>query len=414
MIIHTEPVPEKPRAGGAAEKVKAVAAAVTDRRRPSGRAGPRVAGGEAPRGGRPADAAVAEVDRGARRAVGRGRRRGRRPAYDDAMGYDLSPVRGRHARHDPAVADGPDGASRRRLAGADDPDALGDGEADERRPRRGTRPAAFPPRRRPPAYPAVSRLTRARRRDRAAFTGAASGDEPGPAVRRPAAGVGALRRPGGRPMRRLLARHRAWPPSCSPAPAARPTRARHAPTAAAGAAAGRRRRPRAAEPAAAGAPTPATPTRPATAGGRLRRWPRSAAGDAAVQTLRRRTLSRDRRGSRRSDAGGGRRGRGADAEAALTTGGTRLRQQSGAGRPTPQLEDRCWPTWPPRSAALGADVETRSTSRARPAAAAPRPALRDADRPGPVWVPGAPMAYACLRRTFVRRVPACPRRRCHC
>ncbi|WP_433344156.1 Rne/Rng family ribonuclease [Micromonospora sp. CA-111912] len=120
VVIHTDPVPEKPRAAGAGEKVKAVASAVTapapaeqvggasPRRRARKSAAPEravVEVAEAPEA--PAGSAVVE--------------------YHDTMGYDLSRYEADTAAA-PAVTDSQQGESAR-LAGADDPDALGD-EAD--------------------------------------------------------------------------------------------------------------------------------------------------------------------------------------------------------------------------------------------------------------------------------------------
>jgi ribonuclease E len=143
LIIHTEPVPEKPRAsanGGAAEKVKAVASASTN------------------------GAAAVET------TTSTGRRRGRRATTpekatvevvevagdDDTMGYDLSRYENAMATPDldeaPELANGVDAEPTEpiRLAGADDPDALDEnGDLDDegepagaggrRRSRRGTR-----------------------------------------------------------------------------------------------------------------------------------------------------------------------------------------------------------------------------------------------------------------------------------
>ncbi|MGK5444029.1 Rne/Rng family ribonuclease [Micromonospora sp. URMC 105] len=121
LVIHTEPVPEKPRAGGAGEKVKAVASAVA----PAPAA--EQTGGSSRRRSRKAAAApertvvettentdvVAETE----------------AEYHDTMGYDLSRYE-TETPAAPAVADSLEGESAR-LAGADDPDALGDGEAEE-------------------------------------------------------------------------------------------------------------------------------------------------------------------------------------------------------------------------------------------------------------------------------------------
>ncbi|MFC8907202.1 Rne/Rng family ribonuclease, partial [Micromonospora sp. NPDC057140] len=128
LVIHTEPVPEKPRSGGGAvEKVKAVASAAPATPTPTPA---------------PAPAAAAEPTGGAS-----SRRRARKSAapertvvevveapadvetdYHDTMGYDLSRYEADTAAA-PAVADSQQGESAR-LAGADDPDALGDDEGD--------------------------------------------------------------------------------------------------------------------------------------------------------------------------------------------------------------------------------------------------------------------------------------------
>ncbi|MER7475884.1 Rne/Rng family ribonuclease, partial [Micromonospora sp. NPDC000018] len=132
LIIHTEPVPEKPRAGGGAgEKVKAVASAV---------AAPAAEQGGAPsrkraRKSAPVERTVAEVtepDTGTSPDAD----------YHDTMGYDLS----RYETDTPAapeVADSQTGESAR-LAAPDDPDALADTDGEEpeggsgrRRSRRG-------------------------------------------------------------------------------------------------------------------------------------------------------------------------------------------------------------------------------------------------------------------------------------
>ncbi|MEU8263580.1 Rne/Rng family ribonuclease [Micromonospora sp. NPDC048999] len=124
VIIHTEPVPEKPRAGTVGEKVKTVASAVT--------APVAEERGGARRRGRKAtpEKTVAEVTDAQPDAD-----------YHDTMGYDLS----RYETETPAaaaVADSQAGDSAR-LAAPDDPDAIGDGETEEegglgrRRSRRG-------------------------------------------------------------------------------------------------------------------------------------------------------------------------------------------------------------------------------------------------------------------------------------
>ncbi|SBT49737.1 Rne/Rng family ribonuclease [Micromonospora narathiwatensis] len=125
VIIHTEPVPEKPRTGGGAgEKVKAVASAVTTPAVEE-RGGPRRRGRKAA-----PEKTVAEVTDAQAEAD-----------YHDTMGYDLSRYE-TETPAAPAVADSQEGSSAR-LAAADDPDAIGDGEAEEegglgrRRSRRG-------------------------------------------------------------------------------------------------------------------------------------------------------------------------------------------------------------------------------------------------------------------------------------
>ncbi|MEV0808607.1 Rne/Rng family ribonuclease [Micromonospora sp. NPDC050200] len=123
LIIHTEPVPEKPRSGGGAgEKVKAVASSV---------AGPapvtEQTGGLSRRRSRKAAAApertvvetTEDSDTGAPTE----------PDYHDTMGYDLSRYE-TETPAAPAVADSLEGESAR-LAGADDPDALGDADTEE-------------------------------------------------------------------------------------------------------------------------------------------------------------------------------------------------------------------------------------------------------------------------------------------
>ncbi|MET8351985.1 MULTISPECIES: Rne/Rng family ribonuclease [unclassified Micromonospora] len=119
VIIHTEPVPEKPRANGAGEKVKAVASSVA--------AAPPAEQGSASsrrraRKSASAEKAVAEVvesDTGTEPDAD----------YVDTMGYDLSRYEADTAAA-PAVSDSQRGESAR-LAAADDPDALADGDADE-------------------------------------------------------------------------------------------------------------------------------------------------------------------------------------------------------------------------------------------------------------------------------------------
>ncbi|MFF3856764.1 ribonuclease E/G [Micromonospora sp. NPDC002575] len=122
LIIHTEPVPEKPRSGGgAAEKVKAVASAAPAPAPAAAPASAESAGGASSRRRARKSAApertvveVVEVPADAE--------------YHDTMGYDLSRYETDTAAA-PAVADSQQGESAR-LAGADDPDALGDDEGD--------------------------------------------------------------------------------------------------------------------------------------------------------------------------------------------------------------------------------------------------------------------------------------------
>ncbi|MFG3559054.1 Rne/Rng family ribonuclease [Micromonospora sp. NPDC047557] len=132
VIIHTEPVPEKPRTGGAAEKVKAVAS--------SAPAAPAVEAGTASsrrraRKSAPAERAVVEV-------VDTDTSVEPDADYQDTMGYDLSRYEA-ETEAAPAVSDSLQGESAR-LAAADDPDALAEGDTDEeaggagrRRSRRG-------------------------------------------------------------------------------------------------------------------------------------------------------------------------------------------------------------------------------------------------------------------------------------
>jgi ribonuclease E len=120
LIIHTEPVPEKPRTngGGAGEKVKAVASAVATPAADQG-------GGSSRRRARksaPVErtvAEVAEVDTEASPDAD----------YHDTMGYDLSRYEADTAAA-PEVADSQTGESAR-LAAPDDPDALADTDGDE-------------------------------------------------------------------------------------------------------------------------------------------------------------------------------------------------------------------------------------------------------------------------------------------
>jgi ribonuclease E len=117
LIIHTEPVPARGSSGsaspGAADKVKAVAAATRVEPTSNGSSG-AVSGRRRGRKGAAAEAAPAVPE-----AL---------PALDedDTMGYDLS-------RYASAIEDDPvvvDEVEPLRLAGPDDPDALDDEEED--------------------------------------------------------------------------------------------------------------------------------------------------------------------------------------------------------------------------------------------------------------------------------------------
>ncbi|MFI2712787.1 Rne/Rng family ribonuclease [Micromonospora sp. NPDC018662] len=124
VVIHTEPVPEKPRAVGAGEKVKAVASAVAPVEEKGRRRGRKAAAEKPAVEAAPEPPAAAEPERTVAEVV-------EAPAddYYDTQGYDLS----RFAADTPAapaVADSQEGDSAR-LAASDDPDALGDGEADD-------------------------------------------------------------------------------------------------------------------------------------------------------------------------------------------------------------------------------------------------------------------------------------------
>ncbi|MDW3849701.1 Rne/Rng family ribonuclease [Micromonospora sp. BRA006-A] len=151
VIIHTEPVPEKPR-GGAGEKVKAVASAVTaPAEEKSGRRRGRKATAE-----KPAVEAAPEPSAEQPQTVSEAPAAVAPPAtpertvaevvetdddYYDTQGYDLSRFE-TDTPAAPAVADSQEGDSAR-LAAADDPDAIGDGDNDDdsgaprRRARRG-------------------------------------------------------------------------------------------------------------------------------------------------------------------------------------------------------------------------------------------------------------------------------------
>ncbi|MEH0984309.1 Rne/Rng family ribonuclease [Micromonospora sp. CPCC 205556] len=128
LVIHTEPVPEKPRSGGpgAGEKVKAVASAVTapaPATEQSGTASRR----RSRKAAATAERTVVETTENAETAGPADA--GTDAEYHDTMGYDLSRYEAETAAA-PAVADAQEGESAR-LAGADDPDALADGDADE-------------------------------------------------------------------------------------------------------------------------------------------------------------------------------------------------------------------------------------------------------------------------------------------
>ncbi|TDC83123.1 Rne/Rng family ribonuclease [Micromonospora sp. KC606] len=119
LIIHTEPVPEKPRSAGAGEKVRAVASAVA----PTSAEQPAATSRRRSRKGVAAERAVVETTE-TPEVTGPDTD----AEYHDTMGYDLSRFEA-DTPAAPAVADALEGESAR-LAGADDPDALGDGDAD--------------------------------------------------------------------------------------------------------------------------------------------------------------------------------------------------------------------------------------------------------------------------------------------
>ncbi|ATO16880.1 ribonuclease E/G [Micromonospora sp. WMMA2032] len=128
VIIHTEPVPEKPRGGGAGDKVKAVASAVAtapaeekSRRRGRKAAAEKPAAEAAPE---PAAESSAAPERTVAEVV-----ESTDDDYYDTQGYDLSRFE-TDTPAAPAVADSQEGDSAR-LAAADDPDAIGDGESDD-------------------------------------------------------------------------------------------------------------------------------------------------------------------------------------------------------------------------------------------------------------------------------------------
>ncbi|MBO4209896.1 Rne/Rng family ribonuclease [Micromonospora echinofusca] len=133
VIIHTEPVPEKGRSG-AGDKVKAVASANA----PAAAPAPAV---ETPTGG-----SSRRRDRRSAPATAPERTVVEVSEDDDTMGYDLS----RYEVDTPAapeVADAQRGESAR-LAGADDPDAIGDEDEDQTEPGGGRRRARRGARRR--------------------------------------------------------------------------------------------------------------------------------------------------------------------------------------------------------------------------------------------------------------------------
>ncbi|WFE41836.1 Rne/Rng family ribonuclease [Micromonospora sp. WMMD998] len=133
VIIHPEPVPEKPRAGGAGEKVKAVASAVAPVEEKSRRRGRKAAAEKPAVEAAPEPPAAAEPERAVAEVV-------ESPDdYYDTQGYDLSRFE-TETPAAPAATDSQEGDSAR-LAAADDPDAI-DGEGDDegtprRRSRRG-------------------------------------------------------------------------------------------------------------------------------------------------------------------------------------------------------------------------------------------------------------------------------------
>ncbi|MEU1590180.1 Rne/Rng family ribonuclease [Micromonospora sp. NPDC005710] len=121
VVIHTEPVPEKPRPAGAGEKVKAVASAVAPAPAAEQAATPSR---RRARKSAPAERAVVEVVDTDTDTVTEPN-----ADYQDTMGYDLSRYESDTAAA-PAISDAQQGESAR-LAAADDPDALADAEGDE-------------------------------------------------------------------------------------------------------------------------------------------------------------------------------------------------------------------------------------------------------------------------------------------
>ncbi|WP_328343770.1 Rne/Rng family ribonuclease [Micromonospora sp. NBC_00421] len=128
LVIHTEPVAEKPRAGagagaGAGDRVKAVASAVTA---PAAEPPASASSRRRARKAATAERTVVETTEATDVEVAA-------PAadtgYDDTMGYDLSRYETQTPAA-PAVADAQTGESAR-LAGVDDPDALGEADGDD-------------------------------------------------------------------------------------------------------------------------------------------------------------------------------------------------------------------------------------------------------------------------------------------
>ncbi|MET7671966.1 Rne/Rng family ribonuclease [Micromonospora luteifusca] len=121
VIMHTEPVPEKPRPAGVGEKVKAVASSV---------AAAPAAAEQGTASSRRRARKNAPVERVAVEVVDTDTSAAEPDAdYQDTMGYDLSRYESDTAAA-PAISDSQQGESAR-LAAADDPDALADGEGDE-------------------------------------------------------------------------------------------------------------------------------------------------------------------------------------------------------------------------------------------------------------------------------------------
>ncbi|MEU8012652.1 Rne/Rng family ribonuclease [Micromonospora parva] len=121
VIIHTEPVPEKPRPAGAGEKVKAVAASVAP--------APAAEQGTTSSRRRARKNAPAAAERTVVEVVDTDSSPEPDADYQDTMGYDLSRYES-DTPAAPAISDAQQGESAR-LAAADDPDALADGEGDE-------------------------------------------------------------------------------------------------------------------------------------------------------------------------------------------------------------------------------------------------------------------------------------------